>query len=118
MSQTDRASGLIANAGMKLPCVVASTADLTLEGEQTIDDVAVVTGDRILAKDQSDTTENGIWVVDTGEWTRAKDCDGAHDLVKGSLVYVHSGTAGSGLWHCTSSDDITIGTDAIAWSAV
>lgn len=118
MTQTDRNAGLVANAGMKSPCVVATTANITLEGEQTIDGVAVVTDDRVLVKDQSDGVENGIYEVDSGEWSRTKDCNGAYDLVKGSLVYVHSGSSNSGLWHCTTADDIDIGTDSLSWSAV
>lgn len=55
------------------PVLAASTGDLTLSGEQTIDGIAVVTGDRVLAKNQSTGSENGIYVVDTGVWSRSSD---------------------------------------------
>lgn len=117
MVQTDRNAGLVANAAMKGPCRVATTADITLSGLQTIDDVVLVAGDRVLVKNQTDQTENGIYEADTGAWTRTKDCNGAYDLVTGSLVYIHSGTAGPGTWALTTPDVVDIGTDAITWAA-
>lgn len=94
MAQEDRTTGLVGFSGMKVPVRLATTAAITLSGEQTIDGVSAVTGDRVLVKNQTDPTENGIYVVDTGDWNRAADCDGPYDLVQGSLVYVVSGTAG------------------------
>ena len=86
MAQTDRNAGLVANAAVKNPCVAATTVNITLSGEQTIDGIAVVSLERVLVKDQSDATENGLYDVDTGAWTRTKDANGAYDLVTGSLV--------------------------------
>jgi hypothetical protein len=116
MAQTDRNAALVAGAAILNPCRVATTANITLSGEQTIDGVAVVDGDRVLVKDQTDDTENGIYEADTSTWSRTKDCNGAYDLVTGSLVYVRAGTAGLGWYNCTSADTITIGTDSITWS--
>jgi hypothetical protein len=115
MAQTDRNAGLVANAAIKSPCLVATTADITLSGAQTIDGVSVVTGDRVLVKDQADQTENGIYEADSSAWVRTKDSNGAYDLVTGSLVFVRSGTAGAGWWYCTTADTIVIGTDNITW---
>ena len=53
----------------------ASTANLTLSGTQTVDGIALVAGDRILAKDQTTTSANGIYVVAAGAWARALDQD-------------------------------------------
>src|SRR5687768_7896064 len=95
---TDRLAGFLAGSAVKTPCRVATTANITLSATQTIDDVAVVAGDRVLVKDQTDTTENGIYVVDSSTWTRAKDFDGSKDVVDGTFVYVRAGTAGQGFW--------------------
>ncbi len=119
MAQTDRTTGLVGNAGMKVPVRAASTANVTLSGEQTIDGVALVTDDRVLLKDQTDGTENGIWVVDTGSWSRAKDCDGVYDLVKGSLIRVNEGdTHAGGIFACSTADPITIGSSSLSFARI
>lgn len=116
MAQEDRTTGLVGFSGMKVPVRLATTANLTLSGEQTIDGVAAVTGDRVLVKDQTDQTENGIYVVDTGDWNRAADCDGPYDLVQGSVVYVNAGSTNTGFWYCTSANPVDIESDNITWA--
>jgi hypothetical protein len=113
-TSTDRTSR-IGDIAIKAPCVVASTAALTLSGNQTIDGVACVTGDRVLVKNQSNTVNNGIYVVDTGDWNRATDCDGSYDLADGTLVKVNSGTVGSGFWYAAGTNPIIVGTSAQTW---
>lgn len=116
-SQTDRLAGVIGMPGFKTPVKAATTGNITLSGEQTIDGVAVVDGDRVLVKDQTTATENGIWECDTGEWVRTKDFNGAHDVVNGCLVYVNAGTLNyRTMWRVNTSDPITIGTSSISWA--
>lgn len=117
MAQTDRAAGLIANSAVKGPCRVATTADITLSGLQTIDGVTLVADDRVLVKEQSDGTENGIYLADTGDWVRAKDANGAYDLVTGSLVFVRSGSTANGFYYLTTTGTITIDSSTITWAA-
>lgn len=101
---------------VKSPCRVATTANITLNGQQTIDGVAVVEGDRVLVKNQSDATLNGIYDVSTGNWRRATDFDGAFDVVTGTRVYVTSGTVGSQLEYAVSTTGtITIDTTSISF---
>lgn len=117
MAQTDRTTGLVGMAGMKVPCKAATTANITLSGEQTIDGIACVTGDRVLVKNQTDGTENGIYVVDTGAWSRAPDFDGSYDIVSGSMMRVNQGSSnGDGLFIVSTSDPITIGTTSLSFS--
>jgi hypothetical protein len=121
--QTDRLAGLIGDFGIKTPVKVATTAAITLSGAQTIDGIAVSANtsptppDRVLVKNQSDQTTNGIYDVQSGTWARAKDFDGARDAKTGTLVYVVSGSTNGGhLFKCTSADPIRIGTDAITFA--
>lgn len=95
----------------------ATTANITLSSTQTIDDVAVIAGDRVLVKNQTTTTENGIWVVAAGAWSRSSDADTGAKLTSGSFTFVEEGTANqdSG-WVMTTNGTITIGTSPIAWS--
>lgn len=119
MSQIDRTTGLRGNVGMKIPVRAASTANLTLSGEQTVDGVALVTGDRILVKDQTTGSENGIWVVDTGAWTRAKDFNGAYDIVSGTMIRVNAGSlSADGIFKVSTADPITIGTTTLSFARV
>lgn len=97
-------------SGVKLPCLAATTANITLSGPQTIDTVAVVAGDRVLVKNQTDAEDNGIYVVAGGVWTRAADWNQSGDLLSGICVPVGAGSAGAGLWQVTYSGDYTLGT--------
>lgn len=117
MTSVDRIQGLSGSLAVKPPCRVATTANIALSGEQTIDGVAVVDGDRVLVKDQNDTTENGIYDASTGTWTRALDFDGVNDVKNGTLVYVAAGTANADLvYRTTGTDPITPGTSAITFT--
>ena len=114
---TDRLAGVTASLASKSPVRAATTANITLSGEQTIDGVAVVADDRVLVKDQTDGIENGIYDAKSGAWVRSLDFDGTRDVRSGTFVVVASGTAGAGtLWRITTADDITIGTTSIAFA--
>lgn len=120
---TDRLGGITGDYAIKTPVKVATTAAITLSGAQTIDGIAVSANtsptppDRVLVKNQSDQTTNGIYDVQSGTWARAKDFDGARDAKTGTLVYVVSGSTNGGhLFKCTSADPTRIGTDAITFA--
>src|SRR6185436_4728066 len=58
-------------------CRVATTANINLAtgGLLTIDGVTVLAGDRVLVKDQTTSSQNGVYVAAAGAWTRATDMD-------------------------------------------
>lgn len=112
----DRLRGVRSSQAIKVPCRVATTANITLSGEQTIDGVAVVDGDRVLVKNQSTASENGIYECDTSTWSRAPDWDGTGDVVTGTRVYVTAGTTNKGEWVVTTTGTITIGTTSVVLS--
>jgi uncharacterized cupin superfamily protein len=91
-ASNDRFSVLREGVGVKAPCRVATTANITLSGEQTIDGVAVVSGDRVLVKNQTDTTQNGIYNCSTGNWTRTLDFDNSDEIAQGTMIIVANGT--------------------------
>jgi len=115
MAQNDRTTGLVGHTGIKAPARTATTANIVLAGEQTIDGVACVTGDRVLVKDQTSGVDNGIYVVDTGNWSRSKDFNGAYDIVRGTVFLVLDGTVNQGFWQVSTNDPITIGTTSLAF---
>ena len=71
----------------------ATTANITLSATQTVDGVALVAGDRVLVKDQSTASANGIYVVAAGAWVRATDADSATKVTGGMFNFVEEGTA-------------------------
>lgn len=105
----------------KQPVRVATTANGTLatafDNGETVDGVVIATGDRILIKDQSSATENGIYVVAaSGAPTRATDADAGSELVNAS-VFVSEGTANADKqFVCTTNGPITIGATNIAFT--
>jgi hypothetical protein len=103
---------LSTSVAVKAPCKAVSTTALTLSGEQTVNGVACVDGDRVLYALTGGSVNNGIWVVSTGAWARAKDFDGARDVVTGTIV----GVVGAGFYEVTTAGAITIGTTSIAFA--
>lgn len=99
-------------------------ANITLAGgaPNTLDGVTLVANDRILVKDQTTGSQNGIYVVTTlgtganGTWTRATDADQAGELTSGAIVAVEEGTANAdSQWMLTTDGTITIGTTALTF---
>ena len=114
---TDRRIGLNSGAAFKVPCKAASTANLVLSGEQTVDGVACVTGDRVLVKNQTDQTANGIWVVSTASWTRDLDFDGNLDAVTGTQVMTLNGNTNSNsFWRLATIGAINFGSSLISFA--
>jgi parallel beta-helix repeat protein len=72
--------------GIKAPVVVSSVANLPLSGLPIISAVQLVEGDRVLVKNQTDATQNGIYCAFLGTWDRASDWNKANDVVNGVLV--------------------------------
>lgn len=104
------------------PVRAATTgSNITLSGLQTIDGVSLNAGDRVLVKDQSDPTTNGIYTVAAGAWTRASDASAAVQWYQGLSVLVTAGTANAGggnnptVWLVSAANPIVIGTTALTW---
>ncbi len=118
----DRLNSVSENVALKRPVRLATTASITLSGFQTIDGVLPTSSDenlRILVKDQSDATTNGIYLMTTGTWERTADFDGNRDVVKGTRVPVTEGTvAANKTYVVTTSDPIVIDTSSIALSEI
>ena len=98
---------------------VASVADVNISnpGTATFDGHTLTTGDRILLKNQTTQSQNGIYVFNTSSTalTRATDSDAWDELV-GTLVYVDIGTVnGEARFFCTSNTGGTLGSTAVTY---
>lgn len=101
---------------------VATTAPLTLASQleegDTVDGVTLVAGDRVLVKNQSTASENGIYVVqETGAAVRATDADSSSEVTAGMFTFVTEGNvnADSG-WVLATNDTITLGTTSLTFA--
>jgi hypothetical protein len=91
---------------------------LEMENGEVLDGVTLATGDRVLVKNQTDATTNGIYVVQaSGAPVRATDCDTAAEITASFAVFVEEGTvnADSG-WTLTNNGAITVGTSELTFT--
>jgi len=102
---------------------VATTANINLsnalENGDTLDGVTLVTGNKVLVKDQTDATENGIYnVVASGAATRDTDYDTVAELA-GQLVIVQEGSTNADkIFLCTTDNSGSIGSVNIVFTIV
>ena len=95
---------------------VATTANITLSGTQTIDGVSVNAGDRVLVKNQSTSSENGAYDVAAGAWSRSTDSDTGTELVN-AFYFVQSGTTLQATgWVQSTPGPITLGSTSLVFS--
>ena len=96
---------------------VATTANITLSGTQTIDGVAVSADERVLVKNQSTASENGIYDCKSGTWARSSDFDANSEVTSGAFVFVEQGTASADAGYVLTTDgSITVGTTALSFT--
>ena len=96
---------------------VATTANITLSGTQTIDGVAVSADERVLVKNQSTGSENGIYDCKAGAWSRSSDFDSSDNVTPGAFVFVEQGTANQDQGYVLTTDgSITVGTTSLSFT--
>lgn len=105
---------LVSGLVWKQAVAAATTANVTLSGEQTIDGVALVTGDRVLVKNQSTAADNGIYVVASGAWTRSTDMDSGSEF-SSATVFVKQGTVNADSGWTQTAEVTTVGTDTVTF---
>lgn len=100
----------------KQPVRAATTANITLSGAQTIDGVSLVAGDRVLVKNQTTASANGIYVVATGTWARATDMDASSEALLATCLVSEGSTLGNTGWTMTTDAPITLGTTSLVYT--
>jgi hypothetical protein len=112
-------------AGLKTRIItrVATTSAISLatdlQNGDTLDGITLVTGNKVLVKNQTDASENGIYdVVASGTATRNSHYDIITELA-GQIVVVQEGsTYADDLFLCTTDSDAVLGTDDITFTQV
>ena len=111
-------NGLDVKESVHLATTAAGTLASDFANGDTIDGVALATGDRILIKDQADASENGVYTVNaSGAPTRATDFDADSEVTAGAFFFVEEGTVnGNNGFTLTTNDDITVGSTNLTFT--
>ncbi len=114
---------LVAGLKTRIICRAATTGNVTLSSDlqngDSLDGITLATGDRVLVKDQSTGSQNGIYtVVASGTASRDTDFDAIGELA-GQLVIIQEGsTNAEKMFLCTTDSDASLGSDTITFTAV
>lgn len=110
-------TGLQWKPAVRVATTTTGTLATAYENGDTVDGVTLATGDRILLKDQSTASENGIYVVAaSGAPARASDADAGSEFIT-AAVKVTAGTANAGREYlCTNTTAPTLGSTSITWA--
>ena len=114
---------LVAGLRTRVIARVASTANVNistgLENGDTLDGVTLVTGNRVLLKDQSTASQNGLYiVVASGAASRDPEFDTISEIA-GQLILVSEGTThADDLFLCTTDTSATLGSSSISYTQV
>ena len=113
----------VAGLRTRIIAEAATTANVNLtnglEAGDSIDGVTLVAGDRVLVKDQTDATENGLYLaVSSGAASRDPQFDTIAEL-SGQMIVVNQGTANDNkIFLCTTDSDAVIGSSNITYTQI
>jgi phage-related tail fiber protein len=100
-------------------CATTGSNLAALSGLLTIDGITVVANDRVLVKDQTTGSANGIYLAASGAWTRSLDADANAEVTAGLSVMVTEGTTlADTQWRLTTNDAIVLGTTALVFAQI
>ena len=105
------------NINKKTACIVATTANISLTGLQTIDGFTVVAGDRVFVKNHATPALIGIYDASASAWSRSADCDTAAKLT-GAQVAIIKGTVNGGTEWINTAIIATLNTTAPTFAKV
>ena len=110
--------GIDWKASVRVATTAAVTLATGLENGDTLDGVTLATGNRVLVKNQTDATENGLYVVAaSGAPARSSDADTAAEITASFAVFVEEGTVNSDSgWTLTNNGTITVGTSELSFT--
>jgi hypothetical protein len=110
-------SGLNVHASVKAATTANIALSTDLENGDTLDGVTLATGNRVLVKNQTDKTENGIYVVKiSGTPDRADDYNSAGEVDAGDFIFVEAGTANAKTGYVQTNLITTVGSDNIEFT--
>jgi len=122
---TSYVNDAVAGLRTRIIAECASTANVTissaLEAGDTIDGVTLVAGDRVLLKDQSTASENGLYTaVGSGAGAASRDTQfNSIEELSGQMIVVNQGSVNDNkIFLCTTNNTASLGSDSISYSVV
>jgi hypothetical protein len=111
------AQGLDTKASVVAATTTNGTLATAFANGQVVDGVTLATADRLLIKNQTDATANGIYTVNaSGAPTRSTDMDAGSEFPS-AYVFVEQGTVNADTgWVCTNNSPVTLGSTNIVWT--
>jgi hypothetical protein len=112
------ADSLAQGLDVKQSVRVATTTNIAnLNSITTVDGVTLATGNRVLVKNQTTESANGIYTWATNALTRATDADTSAKVTPGLFVFVEEGTTNADTgWVLSTNAPITLGTTALVFT--
>jgi len=104
-------------------CATTGNVNLSnaLEAGDAIDGVTLVAGDRVLVKNQSTATANGLYIA-VGSGAGAASRDPEHDTIaelSGGMIVVNQGSVNDNkIFLCTTDSDGSLGSTSITYTAI
>ena len=102
-------------------CATTANVNLSngLEAGDAIDGITLVAGDRVLVKDQSTATENGLYIaVASGTASRDPEYDTIAELSGGLIVVNQGSTNDNKIFLCTTDSTGSVGSTNITYTQV
>jgi hypothetical protein len=110
------AQGLDIKASVKAATTENGALATAFDDGSVIDGVTLATGDRILIKNQTDATANGIYVVAaSGAPTRSTDMNAAAEF-PGAFTFVEQGTTNADTGYVCTNNSVVVGTTEITFA--
>jgi hypothetical protein len=112
-------SGLSWKASVRVATTASGTLSTSFENGDTVDGVTLATGDRILIKNQSAASENGIYIVQaSGAPVRSSDADSGAELINATVLVQEGTNNAETQWTCSNNATITLGSTNITFAQV
>jgi hypothetical protein len=94
----------------------ATVENITLSGLIVLDGISLSENDRVLVKNQTISSNNGVYTVKSGSWTRSNDANSSSKVSSGMLVLVEEGSVNADTaWILATNNPITLDTSSLSF---
>jgi hypothetical protein len=114
LSELNNFSEEVNELGYKSPVTAATTENISLFGLPTIDGRALLANNRVLVKNQTNTSQNGIYTAGPSNWVRSSDMDSSVKVSGAFVPVVYGNSQGGRVYYTTFNASLdTLGSSPI-----